>query len=208
MIITETCCANTSQPSMTSRNTRSARSKPSKPASGKPSVNDPVNPSSRVNRRLLSWKEKGPCRPKPCRWCGESFSPPSGGDFYCQVNCKLAAKRESHRKAVAEQRRKKPEQYRRSKANWDLLQYGLTLAQYEEFAASNGNVCAICGSEKNGGHSVTRKLVVDHSHETGEVRGLLCANCNSGIGLLQDDPEVLRKAIQYLEDFANGKRPC
>ncbi len=43
------------------------------------------------------------------------------------------------------------------------------------------------------------KLMVDHDHTTGEVRGLLCHNCNRAIGLLREDPERLRRAIEYLE---------
>lgn len=54
------------------------------------------------------------------------------------------------------------------------------------------------------------KLVVDHCHKTGRIRGLLCHNCNRALGLLQDDVGVLRKAIGYLkgvETTSKGRRP-
>lgn len=72
--------------------------------------------------------------------------------------------------------------------------YGITLEQYDEMFEAQGGTCLICGNE--GGE---RDLAVDHSHETGEVRGLLCLNCNAGIGNLRDDIELLKKAIKYLE---------
>ena len=56
--------------------------------------------------------------------------------------------------------------------------------------------CAICGIHEE---NVTKSLAIDHDHTTGLVRGYLCNNCNRGIGLLKDDPNVLRNAIEYLE---------
>lgn len=57
--------------------------------------------------------------------------------------------------------------------------------------------CAICSTTEPGhGHVV---FVVDHCHQTGKVRGLLCRNCNAAIGLLGDDPKVLRVAAVYIE---------
>jgi hypothetical protein len=55
-----------------------------------------------------------------------------------------------------------------------------------------GAGCAICGS-------MTRRLCIDHDHETGEFRGALCHRCNSAIGFLDDDPALLRKATTYLD---------
>lgn len=60
--------------------------------------------------------------------------------------------------------------------------------------AAQGGVCAICGETNASG----RDLSVDHDHETGEIRQLLCSNCNTGIGLLKDNPELLIKASAYL----------
>lgn len=74
--------------------------------------------------------------------------------------------------------------------------YGITLAEYDTMLIAQGGGCAICGRspEENG-----RRLGVDHDHETGEVRGLLCGNCNQGIGFFKDDTGRLRSAANYLE---------
>ena len=79
--------------------------------------------------------------------------------------------------------------------------YGMTVAEYNELLDAQGHVCAICGREEPGAHGRTGKkfrLSVDHCHDTGRIRGLLCQRCNRAIGLLGDDPVTLRKAITYL----------
>ena len=82
-----------------------------------------------------------------------------------------------------------------------LLQrnYGISLADYDEMLEAQDNGCAICGKmpEENG-----QRLSVDHDHETGQVRGLLCRHCNSGLGYFMHGPERLRNAIAYLEQWA------
>lgn len=75
--------------------------------------------------------------------------------------------------------------------------FGITLAQYNELAVEQGGVCAICRMPPSGRVS---RLVVDHCHETGRVRGLLCKPCNSGIGHLRDSADVVRAALKYLEE--------
>jgi hypothetical protein len=76
--------------------------------------------------------------------------------------------------------------------------YGADLSDYDRLFIEQGGRCAICGSESPGRKGVTR-FAFDHDHETGRPRGLLCLPCNVGIGALQDDPELLRAAIAYLE---------
>ena len=74
--------------------------------------------------------------------------------------------------------------------------YGITLADYEDMLEAQDGHCAICPktpAEEH--HSV---LHVDHNHETGEVRGLLCNSCNKGLGHLGDSTEILTSALQYL----------
>ena len=72
--------------------------------------------------------------------------------------------------------------------------YNITLADYEVLFDGQGGLCKICGQTSS------RLLVVDHDHATGKIRGLLCSNCNSGIGLLKDDIKVLANAISYLTE--------
>ena len=75
---------------------------------------------------------------------------------------------------------------------------GITLAEYDALMHAQGGVCAVCRKAAAGRHSRDVRLVVDHCHETGVTRGLLCNNCNRAIGLLGDDPILLRRAITYL----------
>ncbi|MEV6398832.1 endonuclease domain-containing protein [Streptomyces sp. NPDC051907] len=73
-------------------------------------------------------------------------------------------------------------------------QYGITEADRDEMIRSQMGVCSIC--------LAAPAVHVDHCHETGRVRGVLCFNCNSGIGKLGDDPDTLGRAIAYLEGNA------
>lgn len=92
------------------------------------------------------------------------------------------------------------DEYRRQqrRAARFLAMYGITQEQLAEMVAAQGGVCKICGDPPPEG----KPLVVDHDHETGAIRGALCGNCNSGLGYFRDDPERLRAAIRYLEEFA------
>ena len=81
--------------------------------------------------------------------------------------------------------------------------FGITLEEYREMEAQQEECCAICGLHKSKNTLVasgeTMDLAVDHCHETGKVRGLLCTNCNNGLGRFFDKPDILRKAADYLE---------
>lgn len=70
--------------------------------------------------------------------------------------------------------------------------YGISLEDLFSLKQRQNNVCAICESEEN--------LCVDHSHETGKVRGLLCHNCNKGLGFFEDNIAILNSAIDYLRN--------
>jgi hypothetical protein len=82
--------------------------------------------------------------------------------------------------------------------------YGITLAEYNAAFDAQGGRCAICRQpetnvDKRSG--ITRRLAVDHDHFTGTVRNLLCGRCNLGLGLLGDDPTLLRAMAEYVELF-------
>ena len=86
--------------------------------------------------------------------------------------------------------------------------YGLTHEEWEEMYKAQSGVCAICKlpetritrpNAKTLGNGDIPRLSVDHDHETGRVRGLLCYKCNIGIGHLQDSIEILQEAIEYLK---------
>lgn len=74
--------------------------------------------------------------------------------------------------------------------------FGIEYSDYLSLMSSQGGVCASCGMPPS-----SLFLSVDHCHLTGRIRGLLCSNCNAGIGLLGDDLAGLRKAVLYLERF-------
>jgi len=78
-----------------------------------------------------------------------------------------------------------------------VKQYGLTLDDYKELQKKQNGKCAICGAEI--GNSEGDRLYVDHNHKTGKVRGILCSNCNIGIGKFHDNISLLKRAIEYLE---------
>jgi recombination endonuclease VII len=110
------------------------------------------------------------------------------------------------RSNVARARYYSDPEFHRERASWGALKsrYGLTRETYQELAASQGNVCAICRSP---GSQVGRvPLTVDHDHaccpgarSCGRcIRGLLCNRCNRLLGIAADDPDWLLAAIDYL----------
>ena len=73
---------------------------------------------------------------------------------------------------------------------------GVTVSTFEKLLKQQRNVCAICKKSNN----INRHLSVDHNHANKNIRGLLCNNCNRGLGAFFDNSKLLRAAIHYLED--------
>jgi len=85
-----------------------------------------------------------------------------------------------------------PDKHRRQKYN-RKYRYDMTEDEFDYNILKQGFKCPICGSELTYGNSS-----VDHEHEENFNRGILCTSCNTGIGKLKDDPEVVKKATDYL----------
>ncbi len=75
--------------------------------------------------------------------------------------------------------------------------YGIDLKTYEQMYVEQGGRCAICEQL-----FTTRAASVDHNHQTGEIRQLLCNTCNRTLGLLGENTEILRRMIEYLDRHA------
>jgi hypothetical protein len=80
---------------------------------------------------------------------------------------------------------------------WLKSQYNLSLAGYNEKLVAQNHKCAICACDET--EAFKSLLFVDHCHTTKKIRGLLCHHCNTALGKFRDSPEILTKAIQYLE---------
>ena len=96
--------------------------------------------------------------------------------------------------------RSRPERKLADRAGHLKRKFGLTLEQYDELLASQGGGCAICGDAPE----VNVSLHIDHDHDTGAVRGLLCLRCNNALGQLKEDPDLIRAAAAYLDGHEPG----
>ena len=118
----------------------------------------------------------------------------------------LCAKHAARHKAYQQKRRPANSEYwkkryadnpRKSKDANLQNSYGISIEEYEIMFEKQGGRCAICGKHQS---ELTKRLFVDHSHETGKVRSLLCTNCNFGIGYFKDSELLLLRAAEYLRE--------
>ena len=121
---------------------------------------------------------QGYFKDKPCRKCTKAFTPKAPSECYCSDVCKDTA--------IVD--------------NYLLRKYNIDTTRYKEMLEEQDSLCKLCHTE---GWTMAEhhklKLVVDHCHTTGKVRGLLCHNCNRALGLLQDNPQVMRRCVDYIE---------
>lgn len=98
-------------------------------------------------------------------------------------------------KTVREKR--KTERFQGWRIKHKLSNYGITLEQYNEMLLEQKHLCFICKKEPGGKH---KKLCIDHNHKTNCIRKLLCNKCNTVLGLVYEDKEILKTMILYLEN--------
>lgn len=117
------------------------------------------------------------------------------GDFYRLATGRLGAYCKPCTKAdVARWIRENPDRFRRNQRRSVLKrEYGLTEADVDRMIVEQKGKCPICLTK-----ITEENLAVDHDHATARVRGILCRRCNRTLGLLRDDPVVVRSAIRYL----------
>lgn len=101
-------------------------------------------------------------------------------------------------KAARKRYREKPETKEKQRQYRLINIYGITVEEYEELLISQNYKCAGCATHQA---ELTKTLNVDHDHDTGEVRGLLCGNCNRALGLVKDNTKTLLNLITYLEKY-------
>lgn len=82
---------------------------------------------------------------------------------------------------------------------WLKRAYGITADEYNVMLVAQGYICYLCGDLPK---RPSPNLVVDHDHETGKIRGLLCPGCNKGLGHFRDNPALMRRAASYVEKVA------
>jgi hypothetical protein len=85
--------------------------------------------------------------------------------------------------------------------------FGINKLDYAKMLHSQNGVCAICSNPETATrHGKFKALAIDHDHSTGKVRGLLCSDCNTGIGKLKEKKDIFLSAIQYLDKHSNKEK--
>ena len=150
--------------------------------------NQEYHQKNKEKRKLNSknWRAKNPVRVKETLKKWHKINP----GYYKK---KMETYRPKANESARKWRKINPD---KAKDTYYRYQYGISLIEYRQIHDKQGGLCAICGNPErvNG-----RSLCVDHNHQTGEVRGLLCLDCNTGIGHFKDNKKYLASAIDYLE---------
>ena len=144
-----------------------------------------------MDRRCYTCKEVKPL---------EAFAKSAKESLGHRYECKVCQNK--HAKAFHKQFPERTKQY---EIKHNLMKdFGLTVETYDAMLVAQNGVCKICGNPPT-----TERLSVDHDHQTGKLRGLLCRHCNVGLGHFRDDPNRLINACKYLWDFmpkSNGQK--
>lgn len=167
-----------------------------------------------------SFKHKNGVTQYTCRECKRLYAK----KYYNENSDKVSASNQAWRQRNAEKvkandarvRKEKPHltrerQARYKEKNYERLNimarvrdHGLTLEQYFRMVSDQNDLCKICNKpESKLWQGKVTELCIDHCHETGKVRGLLCFKCNIGIGVFDDNIENIQIAIEYIKSNRN-----
>jgi hypothetical protein len=124
-----------------------------------------------------------------CLHCGKDITHMRTHALYCSTSCSGKAWRIANPEA--------------RRAHWIKSVYGMDQEAYDALMTAQDGKCGICKCElvEKLLKGNPRQINIDHDHETGAVRGLLCSGCNIGIGQFADSVGILREAIAYLERY-------
>ena len=147
-----------------------------------------------------------------CRYCKKPFTPTHFNQRLCSDTCKSERNkklckqwdRNNKDKKRAYNARKYAESGDFYRNNSFRDRYGLTLDDAKALLSKQGGVCEICGEPIDldvKGVNAPNKGHMDHCHKSGAVRGVLCRNCNWGLGNFRDSPELALSAASYLEKY-------
>lgn len=119
---------------------------------------------------------------------------------------------ESIRKAARKAAKQWQEENPEKRFAQRLKPYGITPEEYRDILKSQGGGCAICGATESRDDSKRskngkRRLHIDHCHQSGKVRGILCSCCNLGLGKFRDDPNMLERAAMFLRAHVRQASP-
>ena len=159
--------------------------------------------SEQYKKYSPTYNKKNKLPKKNCVICDKEFQPRTltnkgvCGNIDCRYQQRLKQNRQN--------KKRKGKTNLRADA---IRQYGLTIEQYEQMEEYQDHKCKICGCvetsvDKN---KNVRRLAIDHNHETGQIRGLLCSPCNTALGGFKDNIDSLKRAILYLEGSKNSKQ--
>lgn len=148
---------------------------------------------------------------KPCLKCGCAKTPTNTSidkrrnDGLC-IYCKHCLKKQRNTPEAIKSRKEKQKEYYTKNKNTILIntreynlkkKFNILEEDYLSILKLQNYSCEICGKNEK---EFVRRLAVDHCHSTGKIRGLLCHNCNTGLGKLGDSIESLTKALNYLKE--------
>lgn len=149
--------------------------------------------------------------PKLCRRCGSVKGPSEfpldraaahGRRSHCAACLLVVSKSYWDSLGLEERRRRRSDKDTNRRIHWEWrlkTVFGITVDEYNQMLERQNGLCAICRNPETAVRSGrVLPLSVDHDHETGVVRALLCGNCNAGLGQFKDSPELLTLAALYV----------
>jgi hypothetical protein len=119
-------------------------------------------------------------------------------------NCRKWSEEHYERKRAVDNEYHKNMPYEQKRSHALKSRFGITLAEYDALATTQGHKCALCEKPQA---ELNRPLSVDHCHVTNRIRGLLCRKCNCGVGLWDKNLVLLDEAIRYLSDESRPNLP-